>query len=140
VQSDRRRETRVPRRSPWLFPFLLRFARSQLFSPTTHTIGSQNTRNFATLLGCPPSRPERRLGLGEGVGHAAAGAIDGARSLFNHLISAQNYRWAYRKAERLGGLAVNDHLELCRKLHREIARLRAAQDAIDISSGANAAQ
>jgi hypothetical protein len=28
--------------------------------------------------------------------------------------------------ERRGGPAVHDHLEFCRKLHREIARLRAA--------------
>jgi hypothetical protein len=29
----------------------------------------------------------------------------------------------YRKAKRLGGLEVHDHLELGRELHREIARL-----------------
>jgi len=45
-------------------------------------------------------------------------------------------RWGYRKAERLGGPSVRDHLELGRKLHREIARIRAAQNAIDIGSGA----
>jgi hypothetical protein len=38
----------------------------------------------------------------------------------------QHDRWGYGKAERLGGLAVQDHLELGRKLHREIARLLAA--------------
>jgi hypothetical protein len=32
----------------------------------------------------------------------------------------------YGKAKRLGGLEVQDHLELGRKLHREIARLGAA--------------
>ena len=42
----------------------------------------------------------------------------------------------HRKTERLGGLEVYDHLELGRKLHREIARLRAAQNAIDIGGGA----
>jgi hypothetical protein len=35
-----------------------------------------------------------------------------------------------RKAKRLGGLEVDDHLELGRKLHREIARLLTAQDAM----------
>ena len=39
------------------------------------------------------------------------------------------------QGECLGGLAVHDHLELGRKLHREIARLLAAQDAIDIGGG-----
>jgi hypothetical protein len=41
----------------------------------------------------------------------------------------------YGKTKRLGGLEVHDHLEFCRKLHREIAWLRAAQNAIDISGG-----
>src|SRR5262249_37237964 len=35
-----------------------------------------------------------------------------------------------------GGLEVHGHLVFGRKLHREIARLLAAQDAIDISGGA----
>ena len=47
-------------------------------------------------------------------------------SLFDHLVSAQHDRWGYSKTERLGGLEVHDHLELGRKLHREIARLFAA--------------
>jgi hypothetical protein len=38
--------------------------------------------------------------------------------------------------ERRDGPAVHDHLELGRKLHREIARLLAAQNAIDIGDGA----
>jgi hypothetical protein len=42
----------------------------------------------------------------------------------------------HRKAERLGGLEVHDHLELGRKLDWEIARFLAAQDAIDISGRA----
>src|SRR6516225_7712790 len=39
------------------------------------------------------------------------------------------------KPERLGGLEVHRHLEFCRKLHREITRLGAAKNAIDISGG-----
>ena len=46
----------------------------------------------------------------------------------------KQYSMGYRKA-RFGGLEVHDHLEFCRKPHREIARLRAAQNAIDISGG-----
>ena len=37
-----------------------------------------------------------------------------------------------RKTERRGGLAVHDHLKLGQELHRKIARLLAAQDAIHI--------
>ena len=42
----------------------------------------------------------------------------------------------YRKAERLGGLEVHGHLIFRRKLHREIARLLAARNAIHIGGGA----
>jgi hypothetical protein len=72
-----------------------------------------------------------RLSATPRSGHASARAC-----LFNDLISAQHYRWGYCETECLGGLAVHDHLELGRKLHREIARLIAAQDAIDIGGGA----
>jgi hypothetical protein len=37
--------------------------------------------------------------------------------------------------ERRGGLAVHSHLKLCWKLHREIARLRAAQNPIHTEGG-----
>jgi hypothetical protein len=42
----------------------------------------------------------------------------------------------FMPAERLGGLEVQDHLVFRRKLHREIARLLAAQDAIHVRGGA----
>src|SRR6516165_3330414 len=54
------------------------------------------------------------------------------QQLFDGLVSAKQDRWGYRKAERLGGLEVHDHLKFGRELHREIARLLAAQNAIDI--------
>jgi hypothetical protein len=58
------------------------------------------------------------------------------RRLIIRLVGGQQNRLRHRKTERLGGLEVHGHLELGRKLHREIARLRAAQNAIDISGGA----
>jgi hypothetical protein len=30
---------------------------------------------------------------------------------FDYLVSAQQYRWGYGKAKRLGGIEVYDHLE-----------------------------
>ena len=54
-------------------------------------------------------------------------AINGHnRQLLDLLVGAQHDRWGDGKAKRLGGLEVQDHLEFCRQLHREIARLRAA--------------
>ena len=56
--------------------------------------------------------------------------------LFDHLVGAKQDRLRHHKAERLGGLEVHNHLKFCRELHREIARLRSAQDAVDIGGGA----
>ena len=70
-----------------------------------------------------PRRPERRLGLDQRICSAARRR---APALFDHLVRTQHYRWWYREPERRGGLAVQDHLELGRKLHGEIARLHAA--------------
>jgi hypothetical protein len=57
-------------------------------------------------------------------------------ALFDQFVRAEHYRWGYLKTERRSGIAVHNHLEFGRKLHREIARLLAAQDAIDIGGGA----
>ena len=79
--------------------------------------------------------PGTAFGLVQAIVHAAVRAVR-RRALLDHLIGAQQNRWGYRKTERRGGLAVHGHLKFCRKLHRKIARLLAAQDAIDISGGA----
>ena len=63
-------------------------------------------------------------------------AFIGLLPSLDYLVGAQQNRWGYGKTERLGGLEVHDHFELGRKLHRKIARLLAAQDAIDIGRGA----
>jgi len=81
------------------------------------------------LTGWPPSDP--RPAVGHRVGFTpepsnAAGRAPARPCLLDHLGGAQHDRWGYRKTERFDGLAVHDHLEFGRKLHREIARLRAA--------------
>ena len=44
----------------------------------------------------------------------------------NNLVSSGQQRFRDGEAERLGGLEVHDHLEFCRKLHRQVGRLFAA--------------
>src|SRR5215468_3527576 len=56
--------------------------------------------------------------------------------LFDHLGGAQQNRWGYGKAKRLGGLEVEDHLKFCRQLNGELRGLRAAQNAIHVSGAA----
>ena len=81
--------------------------------------------------------PERRIGLVEAIADSAVGAMRGhAPALFDDFVGADQNRVRHRKAESLSGLEVHGHLELGRKLHREIARLLAAQYAIYIRGGA----
>ena len=54
-----------------------------------------------------------------------------ARS-FDDLIRACEQRQRNRQAERLHGLAIDQQLELARRLHRQVGDLGAAQDEIDI--------
>ena len=56
--------------------------------------------------------------------------------LFDNLVGAQQNRLRHSKAERLGGLEVDHCFVLGRHLLWEIARLRTAQNAIDIGGGA----
>src|SRR6516164_11369485 len=50
----------------------------------------------------------------------------------DHLVGERNQLVGNLDAERLGGLEVNDQLELDWRLHRQIARCFAAQDAIEV--------
>src|SRR5262249_928376 len=57
------------------------------------------------------------------------------QQLFDLLIRAKQNGWRYGKAKPVGGFEVHDNLKFCGKLHREIARLLAAENAIHIGGG-----
>src|SRR5215468_5021031 len=59
-----------------------------------------------------------------------------AAPLFDHLIGALLQKERHVQAERLGGLDVDDKLELDRGLDRKIGRLFSAQDAVNIGVAA----
>src|SRR5262245_11098199 len=56
--------------------------------------------------------------------------------LFDHLICPRQQRRRDRQAERLGRLEIDDQLELSWLLHRQVARVSALQNSVDIDGGA----
>jgi hypothetical protein len=54
---------------------------------------------------------------------------------FNHVIGSQRQGRRERQAEGLGGLEIDDQLELPRLPYRQIARVSALQDLVDIDRG-----
>src|SRR5262245_39403587 len=57
------------------------------------------------------------------------------QTLFDHLVDAGVHGRRDVEAERLGGLEVEDHLVLCRRLHRQVGRLLASENAVNITCG-----
>jgi hypothetical protein len=54
-------------------------------------------------------------------------------TLFDHLVGASEQRWRHVEPERPGGLEVDDEFVLGRRLHRQVGRLLAPKDAIDVT-------
>ena len=52
--------------------------------------------------------------------------------LFDHLVGALLEMQRYIEAQRLGRLEINYQCELCWRLHGEVGRLRAFEDAVDV--------
>src|SRR5262249_36401277 len=55
--------------------------------------------------------------------------------LFDHLVGEREQRWRHLEAERLCGLEVDRELVLGRRLYRQVGRLLALEDAVDVSGG-----
>jgi hypothetical protein len=54
-------------------------------------------------------------------------------SLLDHFVCVSEQRWRNGEAERLGGLEINHQLIFGRRLHRKVGRLRALENAIDVT-------
>src|SRR5215216_617764 len=56
--------------------------------------------------------------------------------LFDHLVGAGEHGCRHIEAERFRGLEIDDQFVLGRRLHRQVGRLLALEDAVDVSSRA----
>jgi hypothetical protein len=67
--------------------------------------------------------------------------VHGCNDLLDHLVGAGEQRGRYGEAKCLCSLKINDKLEFGRLLHREIGRLRALKNLVDVRyPGARLAQ
>src|SRR5215469_8440783 len=56
--------------------------------------------------------------------------------LLDQVVGSGEHRGWHREAECLGRFQVDDQFVFCRRLHRQISRLLALEDAIDVTGGA----
>jgi hypothetical protein len=56
--------------------------------------------------------------------------------LLDHLVGTGEERWRHVEAQRLGGRHIEHGLVFHRQLHRQIGRLLALKDAVDVGGGA----
>src|SRR5215831_643451 len=102
-----------------------------LFAPLRDKVTSS-----AQSLIAPSGRPSQRSGLPILTApHDELAALYLLRS-FDHLVGERDeHRWNF-ESEHLRGLEIDRQLEIDWRLHRQIGRVRALEDAIDIFGGA----
>src|SRR6516225_6345127 len=98
---------------------------------------------FATVV-CPTSIPsesfytlrEAQIRPHASLGYSAIQSSCVAVFLFDQLVRAQQDRCRHIEAKRLGGRHIEHGLVFHRQLHRQIGRLLALKDAVDVGGGA----
>ena len=67
--------------------------------------------------------------------HVSFGGLSRGAKLLDHLVRAREHGRRHLNAERVGSLEVDDEFVFHRRLHRQVRRLLAFQDAVDIAGG-----
>src|SRR5262245_52647480 len=99
-------------------------ARSDAPAASDRSASSPRARRLAAR---PRPRPDPELS----AGRIHFGVSTSVRSS-DPLVGAGEERWGYFEAKRLGGLHVDHQLVFCWRLHWQVCRLRALENAVDI--------
>src|SRR6516165_62518 len=118
-----------------IFPIL--FFSLPLYGGATHQLAELPDVCFGSKADIQPFSqcplyPQKRT-LVPRVGVPALCQKQTSAELVDHVVRAGEQRWRDNETERFGGLQVDDHLVLGRRLHWQVGRLLAFEDAIDIA-------
>src|SRR5215510_1974469 len=109
---------------------------------TVRGVCASATNGATRLRAKATASPIRRMGTSLGMAGGSLADDGGSQELaalvehglFDDLISAKQERLRDRQAERLGGLEVDDQIKFRGLLHRQVSRLRALEDLVDVPS------
>ena len=108
------------------------------FGRSTSGQGSKCERLMPSISG--PLQPDNQTYTAvinsPGLGQLQTPALQQTPPLFNDLVGGGEQIGRDRNAERLGGLEIDHHFVLGQRLHRQVGRLLALEDAIDIAGRA----
>src|SRR6516164_1967924 len=91
--------------------------------PATGRLATQPPASPAAAPAPPPATPPHSRALRRNLSAS-----------LNHLVSGRQQRFRDREAKSFGGLEVDDQIEFCDLLHREVGRLLAFENAPGIDA------